>query len=323
MSLLASVRVIANPNAAGGRAARVLPRLEAELKRAGIPFTLRRTEGPGHARELAREARADGPGPVLVVGGDGTVHEVAGGLAGAGAVAGGTGPSEPPPPMAVLPVGTGNDFHRMLRSPGTLEGIPRLLRDGVPRAFEVGIARWNGGSSPFVNLVGIGIDVEVLRRRGRFAALSGLPQYLAALAVALANFRPIPVTIRVRGGDGKEREIRAPVLLSAVTVGPSVGGGFILAPKARPDDGCLDLFVAERMGPARIARYLPSVLRGTLESAPGFHTGTVHRVEIRAAAGSRVAFELDGELGPVETDFLEIEVLPAGLRVLDFPEDTA
>ncbi|MSR23207.1 MAG: diacylglycerol kinase family lipid kinase [Gemmatimonadetes bacterium] len=309
------VLVIANRNAAGGRAGRILPALEEALRSAGLEYSIEHTRAPGHARELALRAR-EGPSPILVVGGDGTIHEVATGLL-AGTSPDRAGPTLPP--LAVLSVGTGNDFSRMLRSPRGIPAVVRAIKEGTARPFEVGFARWDGGVSHFVNLAGIGIDAEVLKRRAAFTALRGLPQYLAALGSALVRYRPVRVrTLSSGPGDGAVR-VEGEVLLAAVTVGPSIGGGFFLSPRARPDDGLLDFFLAENLGILHVVHYLPGILRGTLDNAPGMHRRQITQLEILQMEGKPFAFELDGELMPQETSTLDVQVQPGALRILESP----
>ena len=310
------VWVIANPKAAGGGGARVIPELEKALNRSGIDFSVHRTAAPGHARGLAHAARSVAS-RILVVGGDGTVHEVANGL---------LADPEPSveglglPPLVILPVGTGNDFFRMVRSPRGIPEAVHTLRLGVPRSFEVGEARWEGGQRHFVNLVGVGIDVEVLRRRSTFGRLPGLLQYLGALGAALTCYRPIPLRVTLYCSGQEPRVLEAPVMLSAVTVGPSVGGGFLLSPKAVPDDGFLDLFHVRKLGLLKVVRYLPSILRGAGLERPEISQLQGTRFHIQRMDDRALAFELDGELMETSTPFLEIRVRPESLEILELPE---
>lgn len=304
------VHVIANPNAAGGKGGRLLPRLEERFRQAGRSYRLAATRAPGHARDLAAEIlQEEEPGPILVVGGDGTVHEVANGLL--------AFPDRWANPMAVLPVGTGNDFYRMVRAGGTLGDVMAVLASGTPRAFDVGRARWAGGEGYFVNLLGVGIDVEVLRVRSRFQRLPGLLQYLAAFVSAAARYEPVPLEIAWTGDGADEVPLRASALLSAVTIGPTVGGGFRLAPDARPDDGLLDLFFAEAMGPLEIARELPRVIRGTHRETERIHLRTFRGGRIVSTEDQPFHFELDGELMAHPTSWIDIDTVPGALLVLD------
>ena len=311
-----TVHVIANPNAAGGKGARAIPELERRLRREGIPAVLHSTEAQGHASELARSVREAGVERILVVGGDGTIHEVVNGLL----ALEGPGAEEDLPLLAILPVGTGNDFHRMVRAPSSMDATVELLRSGVPRSFDVGEVRWKGGRAHFVNLFGAGIDVAVLQRRPAFGRLPGLLQYLAALVSALAGFRPIPLRVEWEGREGSTGTFEAPALLTAVTVGPSIGGGFMISPNARCDDGLLDLFFVESLGVGKVLRYLPGILRGSLTGKPEVRQAQVSALIVSASDGRPFSFELDGEVMAQETERLRVRVLHGRLRVLEMPE---
>jgi diacylglycerol kinase (ATP) len=116
--------------------------------------------------------------------------------------------------------------------------------------------------------------------------------------------------------DGRTEAIEGPVLIVAITVGPSIGGGFLVSPDARPDDGFLDLFLVEKLGLGKVLRYLPGILRGSLRGKAEVHQARVRRVEIHPTDERAITFELDGELMGDETSFLEIQVLPQCLPVL-------
>jgi diacylglycerol kinase (ATP) len=307
------LQVIANPNAQSGRGARILPALEKALsaRSAGAEFHL--TRAPGHARELARDLAlrkgADVASPtVAVVGGDGTLHEVVNGLRDAGFPAGVS--------LALLPVGTGNDFHRILRAGTGLKDFLHLLDHGVSRRIDVGEVRWADGEAAFINLLGVGIDVAVLRRRTAFSRLPGLFQYGAALFSALRRFEPVALEVELDPAASRGA-IRSPALLAAVTVGPSIGGGFQLSPSALADDGRLDLFFAEPLNILEVMTHLPGVIRGTLGTTDRIHRATFTSARFASPDQRPFAFELDGELMPDETPWLETWIVPGALNVLD------
>jgi diacylglycerol kinase (ATP) len=314
-SVRSPVHLIVNPNARSGRGAALVPALEAALEAAGFRgWTRYNTTAPGDATRYARTLAVSGvpPGPVVVVGGDGTLHEVANGLWQAGFPEG--------YPLTVLPVGTGNDFHRMLRAGSGIPDLIHTLENGEVRRFDVGEVRGDGGASIFVNLMGVGIDEAVLRRRDRFRRLPGLVQYLAALLVTLVDYRPISLTGRWTPGAGAATSLpeRWKTLLTAVTVGPSIGGGFIVAPDAQADDGLLDLILVEPLSVSEIARILPTVIRGTLKATSRIHLVQVTegRIEAQAEDGL-IFFELDGERMEQGTSWIEVRVIPGALPVLD------
>lgn len=322
------VLVVLNPASSNGRAARLRGRIEEILNDLEISFDLQLTRGPGHASELARRAAAGGVEVVVAVGGDGTVHEVAGGLLErAGSDDGsGTGISGESgerfrtdgdtPAVAVVPVGTGNDFHRMIGGSRKPEAALRVLTRGRRRLFDVGIARWDAGCRPFVNLLGVGVDVEVLHRRERFGRLTGLAQYMAALLAALVTYRPVPLRVRL---DGRE-EITGASHLAAVTVGPSAGGGFLLNPDATPDDGRLDLCFVEALSHLQVALHLPRIARGRHRDLDVVRLRRFRRARVERDDGEPLSFQLDGELIESSARWIEIHVEPSLLPVL-VPEE--
>ena len=303
------ISVILNPQASGGGGVRVLPKLEEALKRRTLSYSLHQTENPGHAFVLAREVVDGDSDLVLVVGGDGTIHEVANGLL--------TREGDPPP-IGVIPVGTGNDFFRMVGGPKDPEKALDALLSGTPRDFEVGEVRYNGRSSFFVNLLGLGVDVEVLRKREEYPRLKGLPQYLAALVSALWSFRPesVRVTMGPVGDSTPGEVIDERTILIAVTVGPSVGGGFLLSPGASPYDGLLDLFFVKPLGAMKLVRYIPKVIRGTHQDLPELVQRRVKTLTIERSDKGPFYFEMDGENVPDSVTGLEILVHPGKLQVL-------
>ena len=301
--------MILNPAASGGAGETMLPRLEQALAGRGISAEIRQTRGPGHATDLARTAVTGGASLVIVVGGDGTIHEVANGLVMlAGEI----------PPIGIIPVGTGNDFFRMLggsTAPGA--ALDEMLAGDIER-FEVGRVRYNETESVFVNLLGLGVDVEVLRKRAEFPRLKGLTQYLVALVSALKSFRPVSVRVdfEVAGDPGEKSFVENRTILMAVTVGPSVGGGFLLNPDASPLDGLLDLFFVEPLGILKLARYIPRVIRGTHMGLPELIQRRITRATIERSDGEPFFFEMDGEGMPDPVNRLELEVCPALFPVL-------
>jgi len=295
--------VILNPAAAGGRARRSWDGLAGALAEAGLDYTLVETDAPGHATELAQSLAASND-IIAAAGGDGTVHEVANGLLRA--------PEGVRAALAVVPVGTGNDFVKLLTGRDPRDAVAALVA-GRFRTVDVGRAVWHGGSEYFVNGMGTGIDVEVVRQMSRARHVRGVAGYLLAVLKALRVFRPI--SLRLRQGDESWSERR--VMIIAVGNGVSQGGGFYLTPGARPDDGRLDLCMVDEIGLARIARALPRLMRGSHTDLPEVTMSTFQQLEVRAEAGRPLFFQVDGELRePAGLDHLRIEVVPQALRVI-------
>jgi diacylglycerol kinase (ATP) len=160
------VAVIFNPNARHGRAAED----EAEAVRAltdlGVDFDLFKTSGPGDAISMARRAAEQGYDVVCAMGGDGTVNEVINGIAGTGAA------------LAVIPVGTGNDFCGLLgSSKGGCRG--RMSHSGTWSQAPMDLCRVN--DRYFACSFGAGFDARVCRAATeRFKRFGGIWTYVLA-----------------------------------------------------------------------------------------------------------------------------------------------
>lgn len=307
------MRIILNPVSRHGAGGRFRGTIERELSRRRVPFDLVETEGPLHGRELARQAARAGIDRIVAAGGDGTVHEVANGIldAGANGVA-----------LGILPIGTGNDFVKVVPGLSTRPAAFDALAGGRTGVMDVGRASWGGHSECFTNAMGTGIDVEVVRRMRHTRLLPGGMIYLSALIRALASFRPPPVEVDVDGTT-----IRRRIMNLAVCNGVTIGGSFRICPAARADDGLLDVCIINEMSMLRNARMVPRVLTGT-------HTG---RSEVTMLRGSSIRlrleddrplwFQLDGELreAPDGVEGVRIDVLPARLNVIRgaSPDDDA
>lgn len=318
-----SYAVLLNPAAANRRAGRERARLRHLLARTGAPFELLQTRAPGHATELAREASASFD-VVVAAGGDGTLQEVAAGLAGA----------RPGVALGLLPLGTGNDFARMLGIPRVPERAVEALLASEPVVMDAGLARWReaeGGpwrEGLFANAIGIGFDAYVAGRARGFKRLRGQGAYLAAVLSSLSAWAQPEVRIELDAGaealapDGTLGPLpedgpfyRGPLFLASVNNGPSVGGGFRLTPHARADDGRLDLcLVAGPLSVARTLRLLPRAMRGRHLAEPEVASARLAALRLRAEAG--LPIHADGEIFTRGALEVVVEVRPGALLVL-------
>ncbi|MEN8376364.1 MAG: diacylglycerol kinase family protein [Gemmatimonadota bacterium] len=304
-------QLIVNPQAAGGRAGRVAEDAAEALRCRGVEVVLRETTGPGVATDMALAAAREGFAAVIALGGDGTVHEVAEGLMRAGTSADGR------PALGVVPAGTGNDFVKALGIDRDIRAALDAIAAGEARPFDIGSARWAGGEETFVNAVGTGIDVEVVRQLEKLPRMPGVASYVVALVRALGKYRAVPLTIEL-DGDALERR----VMIIAVANGRCIGGGFHVCPRARPDDGLLDVCVVEEVGLLGIARIMPRIMRGTHTEMERVSLHRAKTVRITAAGDEDLFFQLDGELRePAGARELSVRVLPGALRVFAPPRE--
>ncbi|MBW8773328.1 MAG: diacylglycerol kinase family lipid kinase, partial [Gemmatimonadetes bacterium] len=169
-----STAILYNPVAGRGKARATVAAVVDEATRHFQEVELLATERAGDGVRLGKLAAERGFAQVIVVGGDGTVHEAANGLLAAGVPR--------LPALTVVPEGTGNDFAKLVGTDGlgAREAVRRLAQ-GERAHFDVGEA-WG---EFFVNTLGIGLDAEVATHLREVKHLRGTLAYGSALLRAL------------------------------------------------------------------------------------------------------------------------------------------
>jgi diacylglycerol kinase (ATP) len=282
---------IINPVAGRGRATRVWEHLRREV--AGVRgWECATSQRVGHARELAQAAAGAGYECVVAVGGDGTVCEVASGVA------------HTMTALASIPAGTGNDSARNLGIPSHPLAAASLVLQGKPRRIDVGEIRTAQAASCFVNVAGFGFDAEVAWRVNRIPrVVGGTAPYVAGVLQTLWRYRSPRVRINLGGAD-EERLVDRQAFLVAVANGASYGGGMLIAPEARPDDGLFDVCLVGDVTRLEVLRLVPRLYSGGHRHHPSVEFFRCR--ELTADADQQVRCHADGEL---------VGYLPASFRL--------
>jgi diacylglycerol kinase (ATP) len=301
------IRVVLNPAAGHGNGARLLPLIEAALTRHALDYDLVCTDYPGHAIELTRQAVQDGVELIVAAGGDGTLNEVVNGLM-LSKLAGGRQPI-----LGVLCAGRGNDFSGSLGIPEDLDLACELLKLGQSRLLDIG--RVTGGIHPegryFINCVGVGFDAVATIEAAKLPRWGGFLSFLVAIikTIFLYNHASL-ATIEFSGQVIEQRS-----LMISIMNGRRLGGGFIMAPDSKPDDGLLDLCIAEQMSSFQMIRLVPLFMKGTQASKKTIKTGQAALIKIVALDGSLPA-QTDGEIISTEGRSLTVELLTRQIKVI-------
>ena len=282
--------LFANPAAAGGRALGAVPAIQTELTHLGVAHRVVDTQSVDHARDEARRAAEDGE-TVVAVGGDGLVGCLAGALRGQAG------------DLAIVPSGRGNDFARVLKIPSEPREAARVAVDGTARTLDIGLA--NG--RPFVGIASLGFDSDANRIANEAKLVKGNLVYLYAAIRTLAGWKHARFRVTI---DGREHE----TVGYSVAIGNSkaYGGGMIVFPHAKLDDGLLDVLTVERHGKLRWLASVPGAFKGTHTTNPyaNYETGEV----VQVVADRPFTVYADGD--PIAELPLEVKVDKASLRVI-------
>lgn len=247
----------------------------------------------GHASDLVRRALQDKPDYIIACGGDGTVNEVASCLVSTDVV------------LGILPLGTGNGLASSLGVPLDLRQSIELLRGGTVSPIDVGTI--NG--QPFFSNMGISVDATIVKK---YEAIKGrsLWGYVKSSLLTAFGYRPSETILEYRG----HREKLSPFLFFVSNSG-EMGHGLSLTPRARLNDGLLDVLIVPEvnfiekvaLGIHILCRTVPKFKKGRAIQLRSFQLEMPLRIFIDA--------QIDGDHFYFKTNKLAISVLESALKV--------
>jgi len=289
------IDVIHNP-VAGPKVVKRIDRVRAYLSARGLPFRIRETSAPGDAVVMAREAAHEGADAVVAVGGDGTMNEVADGLAGSATR------------LAFVPHGTGNVFAREFSLPESVEGCLDLLSAGKTISIRMAMAN----ARRFVLLASAGFDAEVVERmNSRQKNLLGITAYVLCGARHLLRSQP---ALWVEFPDHERVKAQAVI----VARGKMYGGNVTIAPGGDIAGETFQVIVLLREGRWSIAMFALDALRGKHGASRHVLVRETPSLFVRSAIPS--ACQVDGEyLGPLPVRFTVTDTLLRVVVPMEFP----
>lgn len=286
-----SYYLLTNPAAGRGRAAGREERIVAAARRLLREVIHYRSNSPGDLRQYAEGLKNSGA-RIIVAGGDGSIHEVVNGLAGGNST------------LGFVPVGSGNDFVKMLNIPVDVEKALQVIVAGNHRRVDVGKI----GDRYFLNGVGIGFDAQVVIESQTVRHLRGIGIYLMSVLKTLRKYRNYPVILSL-----SDRQIEREIFMITVGNGQCQGGGFYLTPHAQVDDGQLDVCIFEALNRRQVLKNLPKAIKGRHVLLPQVEYRQTRKVTVHSTVP--IPVHADGELLSKGMEEIEIEVVPAMLNV--------
>jgi len=254
------ILVITNPLAGGGKTLRLLPKIRHWLSLSPHEFSFSTPRSINEMHLEIKGASAKGMNALLLIGGDGTVHQALPAIA------------ETNLPFGFLPCGRGNDLARNI-------GVPSNLKKGYslpsnPSFHQVDLPRIN--NIPFVAVAYVGFDAQVNGLandgKGYFGGTSG---YIICVLRALRTFKPFEIEITIDDLTWRER-----VMMVTVANAPFYGGGMKIAPDAKMNDGVFDICIVQEMSKLELLQQFPKVFKGTHIFHPRIIMKTGKRIKL-------------------------------------------
>ena len=305
--------LVVNPRSANGATAKHFDSIAQAVRNAVGEAAHAFTERPMHAAEVTRKALADGHDLVIAVGGDGTINEVVNGffdplVPGAAPKATRDGAA-----LGILPRGTGGDLRRTVGLDDDLWRCAERLK-GEKKAVDVGRVDFIGhdgqpASRYFMNVGEIGVGARVVEIANKSSKmLGGKMTFMLASLRALVGWRDLPVRASFDGGPLEDLTVTT----LAIANGRYFGGGMMVAPEAKLEDGLFHITIWKGRTLKDFA--LGSGLYdGTHVKHASTQTRTAKTVRLEPV-DQAVAIEVDGEgIGRLPATFT---VLPGALQLV-------
>lgn len=305
--------VIVNPKSAGGSTRENWSATASDIRAHFGPFKVAFTKAVGDGSVLARNAAESGCEFIIACGGDGTINEVANGIL----------ESRIDVEFGVLPSGTGGDFRRTLGLPQSPREAGRALRNGKTKSIDVGRVTFQSHSDEtvsryFLNVSSFGLAASIIERVKANKTLDWLPLggVRGRASFALSTLQEVvgmdPVTVRVKIDDREEATLQT--VNFCVANARYFGGGMMIAPTAKLDDGKLDVVNIGDIRTAKIILNAYTLYNGTHLDLREVKSSLARRIEVSAVdPATEIQLEADGELpGKLPAIF---EVIPNALRV--------
>ncbi|BDG48904.1 diacylglycerol kinase [Parageobacillus sp. KH3-4] len=274
-------RIIYNPTSGREIFKRHLPDVLVRLEKAGYETSCHATTGAGDATEAARKAVEREFDLVVAAGGDGTINEVVNGIA----------DQDYRPKLAIIPVGTTNDFARAIGVPRSIEGACDIIANGEAVPIDIGSVTNEGKTRYFINIAGGGRLTELT-----YEVPSKLKTMLGQLAYYLKGIEMLPSIKATEARieyDGKVFE--GEIMLFLLSLTNSVGGFEKLAPDSSLNDGMFDLIILKKTNLAEFIRLVTLAARGEHINDPHLIYTKANRVKVTSP--NNMQLNLDGEFG--------------------------
>ena len=283
--------IIFNPTSGKTKSAKTLKRVEQLFAMQNVAYKVHQTQYPRHATEIASQLTQQGNCNLIVLGGDGTFHEVLNGIACFDNVK-----------VGLIPCGTGNDFVRATTLPSNVDVAVQTILQGNTSSIDF----IQIDDKRALNCAGAGMDVDTLVKYAEMKYFRGKIKYYLALLSVLIKLKFHKATISANNTSQD-----CSIFMVAVANGTCIGGGMPISPLSNVQDGLLDVVVIHEMPRRKVLGALMKFLKGKHLSLPYVQHFLTDSVTLQILDEGKT--EIDGEVQQTQT--LNCKVVTGKLQV--------
>jgi len=282
---------IVNPISGLGKQKRIEKWIDEGLDKSKFNSSIVHTTHAGHATELSKKAVEEGVDIIVAVGGDGTVNEVGQTLIGSSTA------------LGIIPTGSGNGLARHLKIPFNFKKAIEVINNGNVRKIDTATVN----DKVFLSVAGIGYDAFVARKFSK-APKRGFVSYFRIVSSEYSTYKPKKYELEI---DGKKITRRA----LAVTFANSsqFGNNTSIDPKAKIDDGFIDVCIVRRIPLLLVPFYVPFLFTKTFHKTHYIEIIKAKEVKIQRKKGKNIHF--DGEPFKMGKK-LEMKINPLSMNII-------
>lgn len=265
------------------------------LKENNKEYEVFETQYQNHPYEIAKKlAEEYGHGDIIVIGGDGTLNEVLNGL----------GDTISNWNIGIVPAGSGNDFASCLNFEfDPVKNIQTILDGHITKVDYIKI-----NDRMCLNILGTGIDVEVLQNFEKHTRLKGKFRYLYSLIEALLHIKWHEFDVSLDDGPFEHKD----GFIITLCNGSTFGGGITICPNANPSDGMLEFVYVDKMKKSKVLGCLMKVLKKKVFSLKQTQHVFCKKAVFRDS--KNLIIQIDGNISKDYNEY-RCEIVPQGINI--------
>ncbi len=283
---------IINPVAGHGKTIEMLPIIKNKMSSVSdiIDYDIQVSKNVGDISEIVKDSFATGVSEFVAVGGDGSLSEMINGL---------TFPCDNIPSIAILPLGSGNDFVKNTIEKKEIDQIFESIIQNKKTLIDVGKVN----DYYFINVCSFGIDGPIIKDTDKLKKIMpGQLSYLTSTIKGGITFKPSLVDVKVDGEiyTGK-------MILIAIGNGKYFGGGMNICPEAKYDDGLLEVCLVNNVSKLKFIRKISKIYSGQLNEIE----------EVSYIKGKEIYIEVQGHQYLINADGNLLGQTPARISIIE------